>query len=156
MYKDTIEIETTAFSVNLKLHALISVATGYSSTGKTFLIKMLEALQEINKKRIIKSNIDINDIIVCSDQNAVDLLLSKKDVIKEKTIFIDRYDYLHSNELKEFILSGNNRVVIMSHTFYNELKLNAESFIIIKYNNEKRLFYSEMILDHLEEDEYII
>lgn len=156
MYKDTIEIETTAFSVNLKLHALISVATGYSSTGKTFLIKMLEALQEINKKRIIKSNIDINDIIVCRDQNAVDLLLSRKDNIKEKTIFIDRYDYLHSNELKEFILSGNNRVIIMSHTFYNELKLNAESFIIIKYNYEKRLFYSEMILDHLEEDEYII
>jgi len=156
MYKDTIEIETTAFSVNLKLHALISVATGYSSTGKTFLIKMLEALQEINKKRIIKTNINIDDIIICRDQNAVDLLLSRKDDTKGKTIFIDRYDYLRSNELKEFILSGNNRVIIMSHTFYNELKLNAESFIIIKYNYEKRLFYTEMVLDHLGVEEGII
>ena len=84
------------------------------------------------------------------------MLLSRKDNIKEKTIFIDRYDYLRSNELKEFILSGNNRVIIMSHTFYNELKLNAESFIIIKYNYDKRLFYTEMVLDHLGVEEGII
>ena len=156
MYKDTIEIETKSFSVNLQLDALISVATGYSSTGKTFLIKMLELLQETSTKRITKSNINMDDIVVCRTKNDIDLLLNNKDKMKDKTVFIDRYDYLHSYELKKFILSGNNRVIIMSHTFYGELNLNAESFIIIKYNKEKRLFYTESVLDHLSIDEEII
>lgn len=156
MYKDTIEIEAKSFSINLQLDALISVATGYSSTGKTFLIKMLELLQETSTKRIVKSNISVEDIVVCRTKNDIDLLLSNKDKIKEKTIFIDRYDYLHSCELNKFILSGNNRVIIMSHTFYDELNLNVESFIIIKYNKEKRLFYTERVLDHLSIDEEII
>lgn len=79
-------------------------------------------------------------------KNDVNLMLHNKDMIKGKIIFIDRYDYVHSSELKQFILSGCNRVIIMSHTFYDELGLNAESFIIIQYNKEKRLFYTEKLL----------
>ena len=41
-------------------------------------------------------------------------------------------------------------------TIYNELNLNAEAFIIIKYDKEKRLFYTEKVLDHLSIDEEII
>lgn len=156
MYNDTIEIETNSFSVNLKLNSLISVATGYSSTGKTFLVKMLELLKEINLKRLNKSNISMDDIVVCRTKNDIELLLNNECTLKGKTIFIDRYDYLHSDKLNKFILSGNNRIIIMSHTFYNELNLNAEAFIIIKYDKEKRLFYTERVLDHLSLDEEII
>ena len=156
MYTDTIEIETNSFNVNLKLNSLISVATGYSLTDSSFLVKLLKLLKEVNPKRIVKSNISTDDIIACKTKNDVELLLIKKDKIKGKTIFIDRYDILHSDELSKFILSGNNRVIIISYTFYNKLNLHAESFIIIKYNKEKRLFYTERVLDHLSEDEEII
>ena len=108
MYTDTIEIETNSFSVNLKLNSLISVATGYSSTGKTFLVKMLELLKEINLKRINKSNISMDDIVVCRTKNDIEILLNNGNALKGKTIFIDRYDYLHSDKLNKFILSGNN------------------------------------------------
>ena len=152
MYKDIIEIETKTFSVNLRLNSIISVATGYSSTGKTFLIKMLELLKDINASRIKKTNINIDDIIVCRRENDIINLLKLNSDCEGKTIFIDRYDYLHSDELKDFILSGKNRIILMSHTFYSELKLNAESFIIIKYNKDKREFFTEELIDHLDEE----
>ena len=156
MYADTIEIETKSFRINLKLNSLISVATGYSSTGKTFLIKMLELLHGINPTRILKSNISIDDIIVCRTKNDITNLLMLNSGCKGKTIFIDRYDYLHSDKLKDFILSGNNRIIIMSHTFYKELNLNAESFILIMFNKENREFYTEKLIDHLDTVEEII
>lgn len=152
MYRDSIEIETKTFSVNLKLKSLISVATGYSSTGKTFLIKMLELLQDISKSRIVTANINIDDIIVCRRENDIINLLKLNKDCTGKTIFIDRYDYFHSDELKNFILSGRNRIIIMSHTFYEELNLNAESFILIKYDNNKREFYTEELINHLDEE----
>lgn len=156
MYNDTIEIETKSFSTHLSLNSLISVAIGHSSTGKTFLIKMLELLQELNTTRIIRSNINIDDIIVCRTKNDITNLLMLNSDCKGKTIFIDRYDYLHSDKLKDFILSGNNRIIIMSHTFYKELNLNAESFILINYNKNKRLFYTEKVIDHLSIEEEIV
>lgn len=156
MYTDIVEIETKSFSIHLKLNSLISVATGYSSTGKTFLIKMLELLQELNTTRITKSNISIDDIIVCRTKNDITNLLMLNNDCKGKTIFIDRYDYLHSDKLKDFILSGNNRIIVMSHTFYKELNLNAESFILINYSKERRDFYTESILEHLDIEEEII
>lgn len=156
MYADTIEIETKSFRINLKLNSLISVATGYSSTGKTFLIKMLELLHGINTTRILKSNISIDDIIVCRTKNDITNLLMLNSGCKGKTIFIDRYDYLHSDKLKDFILSGNNRIIIMSHTFYKELNLNAESFILIMFNKENREFYTEKLIDHLDTEEEMI
>ena len=98
----------------------------------------------------------MDDIVVCRTKNDIEILLNNGNALKGKTIFIDRYDYLHSDKLNKFILSGNNRIIIMSHTFYNELILNAEAFIIIKYDKEKRLFYTEKVLDHLSIDEEII
>ena len=152
MYQDTIEIETNTFKVDIKLKSIISVATGYSSTGKTFLVKMLELLQDINKSNILKSNIDINDLIICRRENDITNLLKLNSNCEGKTIFIDRYDYLKSDDLKEFILSGKNRIILMSHTFYNQLELHAESFIIINYDKENRTFYTEELINHLGED----
>lgn len=91
-------------------------------------------------------------LLYAEQKNDIELLLNNENTLKGKTIFIDRYDYLHSDKLNKFILSGNNRIIIMSHTFYNELNLNAEAFIIIKYDKEKRLFYTEKVLDHLSLD----
>lgn len=156
MYNDCINILTKSFEIKLELNSLVSVAAGYSSTGKTFMVKMLELLKEINTKSIIHSNIELDDILVCKTKNDIENILYKKGSIKGKTIFIDRYDYLHSSELNEFILSGNNRIVVMSHTFYKELRLNAESFILLNYNKEKRLFYTEKAIEHIGLEEEII
>lgn len=156
MYSNTIEIETQSFRVHLELNSLISVVTGNSSTGKTFLVKMIELARENNGAAVIKSNININDIITCRTENDIEVLLYKKDTLKGKTIFIDRYDYFHSEELNNFILSAANRIILMSHTFYEELNLHAESFILINYDAEKRIFYTEKLIDHLDPAEELI
>lgn len=145
MYKDTIDLQTRTFDINLQLSSLVSVAISNISKDQSYMCRLLEALQNTTRSSVYSTNINIDDIIVCRTKNDVNLMLHNKDMIKGKTIFIDRYDYVHSSELKQFILSGCNRVIIMSHTFYDELGLNAESFIIIQYNKEKRLFYTEKL-----------
>lgn len=145
MYKDTIDLQTRTFDINLHLSSLVSVAISNISKDQSYMCRLLEALQNTTRSSLYNTNINIDDIIVCRTKNDVNLMLHNKDMIKGKTIFIDRYDYVHSSELKQFILSGCNRVIIMSHTFYDELGLNAESFIIIQYNKEKRLFYTEKL-----------
>lgn len=145
MYKDTIDLQTRTFDINLHLSSLISVAISNISKDQSYMCRLLEALQNTTRSSIYNTNINLDNIIVCRTKNDVNLMLHNKDMIKGKTIFIDRYDYVHSSELKQFILSGCNRVIIMSHTFYDELGLNAESFIIIQYNKEKRLFYTEKL-----------
>lgn len=145
MYKDTIDLQTRTFDINLHLSSLISVAISNISKDQSYMCRLLEALQNTTRSSVYNTNINLDDIIVCRTKNDVNLMLHNKDMIKGKTIFIDRYDYVHSIELKQFILSGCNRVIIMSHTFYDELGLNAESFIIIQYNKEKRLFYTEKL-----------
>lgn len=147
MYKDTIDLQTRTFDINLHLSSLISIAISNISKDQSYICRLLEALQNTTRSSVYSTNINLDDIIVCRTKNDVNLMLHNKDMIKGKTIFIDRYDYVHSSELKQFILSGCNRVIIMSHTFYDELGLNAESFIIIQYNKEKRLFYTEKLLN---------
>lgn len=145
MYKDTIDLQTRTFDINLHLSSLISIAISNISKDQSYICRLLETLQNTTRSSVYNTNINLDDIIVCRTKNDVNLMLHNKDMIKGKTIFIDRYDYVHSSELKQFILSGCNRVIIMSHTFYDELGLNAESFIIIQYNKEKRLFYTEKL-----------
>ena len=151
MYNSEIKIKTKAFNVDIRLKSIVSVATGHSSTGKTFLLKMLDSLKNASKSNIIESNINIDDIIICNKESDIQNLLLNNNCTG-KTIFIDRYDYFKSDSLEKFIMSGKNRVVIMSHTFYNRLNLHAESFITINYNKNCRLFYTEELIEHLDEE----
>lgn len=152
MYDSNILIKTESFTIDLELNSLVNVISGNSSTGKTFLIKMLDVLNEVNSSNIQESTIDINDIVICSKKKDVDMLLKLQNEYVNKTIFIDKYDIFQSEELKKFILSGKNRIVIMSHTYYDELELNTESFLVLKYDSNSRTFTTEKMLEHLHEE----
>lgn len=102
---------------------------------------------------IVQTNIDIKDIITCKNRNDIDLLLLKQMSIKNKTIFIDKYDKLCSDELNRFIMSGQNRIMINSRVRCKDLGLNAESILVIKYNKDRRIYYSQNVLD-IDKNEY--
>jgi hypothetical protein len=153
MYSDSIKIRTESFTTDIQLKSLISVNIGNDSANTAMLLRILEALHNVNKERILESNISIDDIIICTRKRDIEWLLGLHSDYKGKTIIIDRYDLLHSDELNKFIMSGSNRFLIMSHTFYKDLDLHAESFIIIKYNKNTRTFYSEELINHINEYE---
>lgn len=152
IYNDIINITTESFNVRLKLKSIVSVVTGDSATGKTFLIKMLENLVDSHAINLIDSNICIDDLVICRTQRDIENLLGLHSRFVNKTIFIDRYDLLHTNDLDRFILSGKNRMVLMSHTAYEHLDLHTESLINIKYDRESRTFYTDDFKEQFESD----
>lgn len=154
MYTDLISIKTRSFSIDFKLKSLINVNIALRDKEQRQLINILDCISKVSKSRIIQTNINIGDIVICKNKNDIDLLLLKQEDIRGKTIFIDRYDKLCSDELKEFILSGQNRIILNSRVNYNSLRLNAESVLVIKYNKDKHRYYSQNVLD-ISEDECI-
>lgn len=152
MYNDTISIKAKTFSVNLHIKSIISVNVKEDTRDYKFLLDMLEALKNVNASNILESNININDIIICRKETDIQNLLVLNSDCTGKTIFIDRYDFYKSDELDKFILSGKNRIILMSHTFYNRLNLHSESFIMINYTKDLRLFYTDALINHLDEE----
>lgn len=154
MYNDLISIKTRSFSIDFKLKSLINVNIALRDNEQIQLINVMDNLGKICKTNIIQTNIDIDDIVICKNKNDIDLLLLKQAGTRGKTIFIDKYDKIYSEELTRFIMSGQNRVIINSRVKYNDLKLNTESLIVIKYNRDKHVYYSQNVLD-ISEDERI-
>ena len=140
--------------VDLHFVTPLNVFTGYSSSGKTFLMNTLQDFKNLNSLKGLESNTDLSDIIICKDESDIENLLSLHENYTGKTIFIDRYDYLYSDELDKFILSGKNRIVIMSHTFHERLKLGAISYNILYCTKEqsKIRFHNESLLEHIREN----
>ena len=147
MYNDLINIKTKSFSIDFELKLLINVNIALRDKEQRQLINILYCLSKVSKTSIIQTNIDVEDIMICKNKNDIDLLLLKQANTRGETIFIDRYDELYSNELKEFILSGQNRVVLNSRIKYESLGLNAESILVIKYNEDQHRYYSQNVLD---------
>lgn len=149
MYQDTIEIETESFSMSLALHSIVNVNINKNQSNTPSLMKLLENISSVHKSKIVSTNIVLSDIIVCRKQSDVNVLLSNKDSIQNKTIFIDRFDYMQSDELVEFIRSGKNQFIINSRTGYEKLDLHAESIMFIHYDREHHRYYSENVLENM-------
>lgn len=149
MYSDGIRISTCNFQIDIELNSLVNVITGDTSVGKTYLISIIRALQNSNRSTILNTNIDLDDIIICNNKQDIQFICQSG--IKGMTIIIDRYDILHTDILDKFILSGNNRIILMSHTMYYNLDLHSESLLVLKYIKSEHKFITESILEHLSE-----
>ena len=65
MYKDTIDLQTRTFDINLQLSSLISVAISNISKDQSYMCRLLEALQNTTRISLYNTNINLDDIIVC-------------------------------------------------------------------------------------------
>lgn len=153
-FENRVYIKAEKFTIDIGINSLVSIITGDSSTGKTFMLTMMQILKEVGQDKIIESNIDLDDIIICSNQKDIKNLLRDTDNTIGKTIFIDRYDINYSSELNDFIETSSNRFVIMSHAQYKQLNIHAESFLIIHYSKDTKTFTTEPLINHLNK-EYI-
>lgn len=117
-FQDRIYIKAETGTVDLRINSLISVILGEPSNNSKALFIFLEALKEIYTNRIIESNINLDDMIVCKNEKEIGYLLRDKSKIIGKTIFINRFDINYSKELIEFIETSPNRFIIVSNSQY--------------------------------------
>lgn len=148
-FKDSILIKTKSFTVDIRIPSLISVVTGDSSTGKTLMLNLLKDLQNAGSYKVVESNIELDDIIICTDQNDISYLLMHKDELVGKTIFIDRYDMYYSEDLTKFIKKSPNRFILMSHTRVRLDKFPVYSLITLKYSDNTKTFSTEPLFYQL-------
>lgn len=148
-FHNNIYIQSESLIVDLNTHSLISVIVGNSSTGKTFMTSVLKDIKDAGVKKLIKSNVNLDDILLCTNKDSIQAMLLNKQNIKGKLIFIDRYDIYYSDELDTFISDSPNKFIIMSHTKYDRLNLNSSSFLVLNYSNTTKKFTTEPAVEGL-------
>ncbi len=134
-YCDSIKIDTKTFNIKINTYSLVSVITGTNSCENKYLFTLLSSIKSCPKGEINKTNVNLNDVILCSSSNDISyiLLLYERNEIENKIVFIDRYDLYHSKELNDFIKSGKNKVIVMSNNCHGELGLHTESYLVMKH-----------------------
>lgn len=152
MYNTTVEITTDEFGIRLNLWGLVNVITGDSATGKTYMATLIEHLKAVisSDRQGVKSNIKMEELIVCTARDTLDAILSNEEAYNGKTIIVDRYDVLCSNKLDEFIRTGKNRFILMSHSNHKKFNLPLRNVITLDFDLSKRLFYSKPYEEYLD------
>ena len=121
MNRNGIYIKTEETELHIPIYDKITVITGDSATGKTKMMHFLKACKSANKKNQAKveSSVNIDDIILITDEYTSKLMIDKQE--SGKIIFIDRFNNLLSEELKEFIYESKNIFVLLGHRNVSEL-----------------------------------
>lgn len=120
MNKNGIFIKTEETELNIPIYDRITVITGDSATGKTKMMKFLDACKKAKKNQIkIEANVNIDDIILVDDEYTLQLMIEKNE--SKKIIFIDRFNTLFSDELLKFMSKSDNMFIIMGHRNVSEL-----------------------------------
>ena len=145
MYTDNIIICTSEYQIDIELYSLVNVIVGKALAVK--MINNIKKLQASDKNSITYINMNLDDIIICNSKNDINSIICNN--ISGKTIIITDYDKMHSKLLNSFILSGNNRIILLSDTYYTKLKLHAESILVSEYNVYENRYTTERGLDHL-------
>ena len=83
-------------------------------------MRFLKAYKNARKNNTkIESTINLNDILLVSDENMINLIMDKKE--HEKIIFIDRFNTLYSEKLVTFMNESKNIFIIIGHRNVSEL-----------------------------------
>lgn len=120
MVKNGIYIKTEGTELHIPIYDKITVITGDSATGKTKMMGFLKACKNARKNNTkIESSIDINDILLVSDEDMLKMIIEKNE--SEKIIFIDRFNNVYSEELLTFMNDSRNIFIIIGHRNISEL-----------------------------------
>ena len=120
MFENGIYIKTEEAELYIPIYDKITVITGDSATGKTKMMGFLRACKNAMKNNIkIESTINLNDILLVSDEDTLNLLIKKGE--NGKIIFIDRFNSLFCEEVLKFMTNSKNIFIIMGHRNISEL-----------------------------------
>ena len=120
MNKNGIYIKTEDSELHIPIYDKITIITGDSATGKIKMMRFLKAYKNARKNNTkIESTINLNDILLVSDENMINLIMDKKE--HEKIIFIDRFHTIYSKKLVTFMNESKNIFIIIGHRNVSEL-----------------------------------
>ena len=120
MVKTGIYIKTEETELHIPIYDKITVITGDSATRKTKMMGFLKACKNARKNNTkIESSIEINDILLVSDEDMLKMIIEKNE--SKKIIFIDRFNNVYSEELLTFMNDSKNIFIIMGHRNISEL-----------------------------------
>ena len=104
---------TKNIDFDMEINDRITIISGDSSTGKTFIINMMNIIIKMNKVNSVPKPLVPSDFIVCSNEDET----FKINNAHHKVIFIDRYD-IFSKDVKNMInkkmSQQDNTWIIMS------------------------------------------
>ena len=100
-------------SIEIPLYNRIMIITGNSASGKTKMLKMLNACKNVHQE-VKESSINVDDIVIITDKHQLRSIIDNN--VKGKYIFIDHYSFMENDKsIYNFIKTSNNIFVIMGH-----------------------------------------
>lgn len=132
---DRIYIKThTGESLNIPIYDKITVITGGSATGKTKMLEWLKACKVgCNTGEIVDATVDLNNIIVVTDQYVLAKLLSAYE--EEKIVFIDRVSLWWTAQIADYVRNSRNLFVLIGHRNTSELT-NQDAVLGMKHDGK--------------------
>lgn len=119
--------------VSIELRGKITVITGDSASGKSYICNHISKLKAISLSRI-QTNVPLQNIVIWSNSNDID------STVKDKIVIIDRYDYiaLENKEIEGIIHNSNNIFILMAHGILPEsINVPATALLVLKHIGNK-------------------
>lgn len=127
-------------SLEIPIYDKVTVITGNSSSGKTKMIRWLQACLRVPEE-VTYSTVRLEDILVISENESLQFIMNNNTV--NKYIFIDHYSFVANNKgLIEFITESNNKFIIIGHR--NTSGLTSQD-AVLRMRHDGRCFICEQI-----------
>jgi hypothetical protein len=124
----SLDIAAKAIEISIPIHGKLSVITGNSGTGKSYICNIIRSIKAMPSS-LTHSTIPLDSIKVWRSSSDVDTSVTNSVVIIDKYPLYDNID-----ELKSFIVNSRNKIIIMTHGTFRNIPM--ASFNMCKVKSE--------------------